>query len=539
MNLLTESWLPVRRRDGSREWIAPDRLSEPDITAFDADRPDFNGALAQFAIGLLQTATSVDSASAWRKCFSTPPDAEALRRWYAPVVEAFEFDGDGARFMQDLSLRPDEGAINDIDALLIESPGEQTQKNNSDHFVKRGQIAALCPHCAVTALLTLQINAPSGGAGHRTGLRGGGPLTTLILAEPHQSLWHHLWLNVRERPVFLAQGGDTAKTEGNFSFPWLSVIATIQREGRETAPIQVHPAHVYWAMPRRIRLDLDTVLAGDCGICGRPSERLIRQYVTKTYGLNYKGAWDHPLSPYYETKEGWLPLHPQPGGFGYRHWLAWVLGLSTDKKRQRPARVVEYFLEHRRRLASGQLRLWAFGYDMANNMKARCWYESTLPLYGLADCEREAQRRVEAYAKDWLSGAETAVFFLRSAVKDAWFSTDRRGDFSAIDATFWSRTEPDFYRHLKNLIEVVREDRDFDATQVRNSWHRLLIRTVVGLFDEEFVGAGPVERQNPHRVATAYQRLGRNLQGPTMRRALGLPLLASTSRDKQPAANAA
>jgi hypothetical protein len=29
-------------------------------------------------------------------------------------------------------------------------------------------------------LFSLQLNAPSGGKGYRTGLRGGGPLTTLI-----------------------------------------------------------------------------------------------------------------------------------------------------------------------------------------------------------------------------------------------------------------------------------------------------------------------------------------------------------------------
>ena len=33
MNLLHEPWLPVRRRDGSREWIAPNRLTDPDIVA--------------------------------------------------------------------------------------------------------------------------------------------------------------------------------------------------------------------------------------------------------------------------------------------------------------------------------------------------------------------------------------------------------------------------------------------------------------------------------------------------------------------------
>jgi CRISPR system Cascade subunit CasA len=181
MNLLHKPWLPVRHRDGSRGWITPDRLSDPDIVAFDAARPDFNGALAQFAIGLLQTTMPMDSPIAWKQLFANPPDAATLSNWFAPVATAFEFDGDGARFMQDFSLKADEGTSNEIGALLIESPGDSTKEKNIDHFVKRDQVGAICPCCAATALLTLQINAPEGGRGYLTGLRGGGPLSTLIV----------------------------------------------------------------------------------------------------------------------------------------------------------------------------------------------------------------------------------------------------------------------------------------------------------------------------------------------------------------------
>ena len=526
MNLLNEPWLPVRHRNGRRSWIAPNQLADPDIVAFDADRADFNGALAQFAVGLLQTSTPVDDPITWRRLFDTPLDAGMLMQWFAPIAAAFEFDGAGGRFMQDFSLRPGDGATCDIGALLIESPGENALKNNSDHFIKRGRIEAMCPHCAAMALLTLQINAPSGGAGHRTGLRGGGPLTTLALCQPPRSLWHDLWLNVRGRSEFLALQGDATKTALHFTFPWLADIGAIQNSGGETAPVQVHPAHVFWATPRRIRLemDADAVAAGSCDLCGRPAEKLIRQYETKNYGFNYKGAWDHVLSPYYETKEGWLPLHPQPGGFGYRHWLPWVMGLSADKKRQRPARVVDYLREHRVRSVKGQLRLWAFGFDM-DNMKARCWYESTLPLYGLTDCGPEAQKQVESEVSAWLAGAEMAAYFLRGAVKDAWFGADARGDFSAIDASFWGATEAVFYRQLKDLIEAVREDGsdESDPLPVREAWHQHLVQACLHLFDGEFVGAGAVERQNPRRLAAAYQQLKRKLDGPKIRQALALP----------------
>lgn len=108
------------------------------------------------------------------------------------LLPAFEFDGAGPRFMQDFALPDGASDSFGISALFIETPGENALRKNKDHFIKRGGITALCPCCAATALLTLQINAPAGGAGHRTGLRGGGPLTTLLLCSPAMSLWHDL-----------------------------------------------------------------------------------------------------------------------------------------------------------------------------------------------------------------------------------------------------------------------------------------------------------------------------------------------------------
>lgn len=132
-----------------------------------------------------------------------------------------------------------------------------------------------------------------------------------------------------------------------------------------------------------------------------------------------------------------------------------------------------------------------------------------------------------------------AAFFLRTAVKDAWFSADARGDFSAIDANFWSRTEPAFYRQLKSLIETARVDADGHDIVVHDAWHQLLIKTAVDLFDADFVGAGPVERQNPRRIAKAFQQLNRSLRGPKIRQSLGLPPDASHSKGSRRAAKRA
>ncbi|MDE9520027.1 type I-E CRISPR-associated protein Cse1/CasA, partial [Xenorhabdus bovienii] len=84
-----------------------------------------------------------------------------------------------------------------ISGLLIEAPGANTLKLNTDHFIKRGQCEVVSPEMAAIALFTLQINAPAGGVGHRVGLRGGGPLTILVQPQTLDTpLWHKLWLNI-------------------------------------------------------------------------------------------------------------------------------------------------------------------------------------------------------------------------------------------------------------------------------------------------------------------------------------------------------
>lgn len=528
MTLVDEPWIPVRRKNGAQDWIAPWRIGEPDIIALDARRPDFNGALVQFLIGLVQTTTPMDSNAEWQQWYNEPPSAETLKGWFAPVASAFQFDGDGARFMQDFSLRTagaKDAEFNDIGSLLIEAPGDNTLKENKDHFIKRGLASGLCPHCAATALFTLQTNAPSGGNGHFTSLRGGGPLTTLMIATPVRSLWHTIWLNVRERAAFLGSCGNADKTEPHFVFPWLADMRAIQAEGGKTAPVQVHPAHVFWGMPRRVRLDQDQTASGRCDACGRESATLLTRYITKAKGFDYKGPWRHPLSPYYESKpEEWLPMHPQPGGLGYKLWLGWVLGMQGDKKKTQPASQVSYALDSRR--LKGQFRLWVFGYDM-DNMKARCWYESAFPLYGLAERNAEGRKRIQSEVAKWIDAADHAAFLLRSAVRSAWFSegAEAKGDWGFIDAAFWSRTEPPFYKLLCDLVEQARdEDDDSSLNPRREHWHKALVNAALLLFDAELVGAAPIERQNPHRVADAHNRLRASLYGDKLKEILGLPV---------------
>ena len=68
-NLIREHWIPVERRSGERESIAPwqitDGLEHSPIVSLAAPRPDFNGALIQFLIGLLQTLSPPEDEDDW------------------------------------------------------------------------------------------------------------------------------------------------------------------------------------------------------------------------------------------------------------------------------------------------------------------------------------------------------------------------------------------------------------------------------------------------------------------------------------------
>jgi len=528
MNLVSDPWIPVRRQSGSTDIIRPAQIVELDNppVALDAPRADFNGALAQFLIGLLQTTWAPKDHREWEDQLLKPPTVATLDEAFCLYASAFEIDGKGPRFMQDFEafenhLSKEEliKAAKPIEWLLIDAPSENTLKNNADHFIKRGRIKALCPRCAITALFTLQLNAPSGGAGHRTSLRGGGPLTTLVALDPEGSelpdtLWHHLWLNILPKTVKLTGNPKLAKPQ--HIFPWLAPTRTSEKGGQETTPEDAHPYQMYWAMPRRIRLDFDDRGEGHCDLCDR-QDRLLRRYYTLNYGINYTGAWRHPLSPYQEREKAEpLPLHPQPGGITYRHWLGLIYAEPNGRKRVTPAIVVRNFLDEKK-TRKEQFRLWVFGYDM-DNMKPRCWYEAVLPLYQVPEPIRED---FAIRVGQLIEASEYVAGLLRSRIKEAWFKRpgDVRGDIGFLVDTFYQHTEADFYALLPGLIKAIPCNRD---GKVLEEWHKTITLAALALFDE-YTASEDIAFADPARVARARNDMFRQLHGPRLRKILTLP----------------
>jgi len=505
MNLLHDQWIGAIRADGGRVKIAPWQMSDPRYLDVAAPRPDFKGALVQFLIGLLQTVCPPETTEDWAEWWEAP-DPETLKARLAGAAEVFELDSKGAAFMQDYALP--EAERTPIAALLIESPGGKTIRDNLDHFVKRGQVNAMCRHCVAAALFTLQTNAPSGGVGHRTGLRGGGPLTTLVVpdtGEGPSNLWQKIWLNIL--PGADADLFRTKNTATSDIFPWTGPTRTSESKGgRETFPDHAHPCQAFWGMPRRIRVDFSEPVSGECDVCGEPADNMVSFYRTKNYGVNYLGAWRHPLSPHAidpKHEKPPLPIHGQKGGVTYRHWLGLVL--ADESGNRQPAAVVSHYIDEKIdfvSMATLEARLWAFGYDM-DNMKARGWCESTMPVYPFPGRIKD---RLQNAAADFVQVADEIGANVRSAVKKAWFSRpgDVKGDLSFIHAAFWQNTEPLFYATLSGLIASLKNTESISDLSSR--WVSGLRREALNLFDQ-WALSGPLEDLDMKRVVKARREL--------------------------------
>ncbi|MEL4473185.1 type I-E CRISPR-associated protein Cse1/CasA [Shewanella algae] len=489
MNLINDAWIPAIRADGSTCQIAPWQLAETDnpVVELAAVRPDFQGALYQFLIGLLQTVVAPQDAEDWSDRYEDAPDAEQLKARFSQLAPAFELFSETvqAAFLQDLGLA--EGEAKEIAGLLIEAPGGKTIKDNLDFFIKGGLIKQLCPACAAQALFTLQTNAPSGGVGHRVGLRGGGPLTTLLRPVGPSSLWQKLWLNVLDTSTGFKPPLEPLSAD---IFPWLGPTRLSDKGSTATFPQDVHALQMYWGMPRRIRLR-PTEMACQCDLCGQNSQIGVTQFITRNYGVNYDGAWMHPLTPYrVDPKKEKIPLSlkGQKGGLGYRHWLG--LTLADSDNGDQAAKVVQDFYEHKTYALSSkqQLQLWCFGYDM-DNMKARCWYEQTMPVLQLAS---EHTTQMQELVQCLVNAARESAKLLRHHVKQAWYRRpqDVSGDISFIDAEFYHSTSVHFYNLLNDCLVAV-QGQSLQRSEIFHVWHQQLQRTLARVFDQFTLNATP------------------------------------------------
>lgn len=405
LNLIEDQWIPVLCTDGTRRVIAPWEMASADILRPDWPRPDLDIACYELLIGLVFLADPPTSNGDWQRRIA--PDPQRMRDRLAPFAPAFNLLGEGPLFLQDQEALA--GPPSPVDMLFIDSAGASTAKNNADLMVHRQRYGRLDLPLAAMALYTFQAHAPSGGAGNRTSMRGGGPMVTLV--DPGDGLWALVWANV------------PCGTPGTLDdLPWMR-RTQVSDNGQQTLPPEgrVFGAEAFFGMPRRLRLAGD-----DTGVTGA---------VQKPWGTNY-ALWKHPLTPHYRAKAGeeWLPRHPRAGRFGYRNWL----GIVAQEVGSETAEQALCLRDWGQR--GGDAAVMVAGWAM-DNMKPR---DFTLSVQPLLDLSEEAETRLMGM----ILAAEAAGVALRGALEPVLAAGEAR---ETEREAFFVATEDRLMAHVQDL----------------------------------------------------------------------------------------
>lgn len=464
MNLITDAWIPVRHADGTRAVIAPHQIADPGIAAPDWPRADLNLACYELLIGLVAMADPPADRRDWRRL----PDPARLQDHLTAFAPAFELLGSGPRFLQD---REDlEGSPSPPDLLFIDSAGGNTARNNADLMVHRDRYTVLAPPLAAMALYAFQQFAPSGGAGNRTSMRGGGPLVTLV--NPGGNLWDLIWANV---PY-----GTPARPE---DLPWMRPTRTSER-GQIVTPEQSHPVEAFFGMPRRLRL---------------VGEEWVTGVIQRPYGTNYS-AWVHPLSPYYRLKPGTelLPRHPATGTLPYRNWEGIVMAAPLGDRAELRHRATSVSGHAARQMGTdAPLRLIAGGWAM-DNMKPKDFLWSELPLLPMAE-------ETASQAAELVGAASSVASELRRALIPVLAEgSGREGEIEA----FWAETEPDFVATLHGLTAV-----NFDWPALAGGFLRVIGHRALHRFERRALPGLAERRMKDAEAIVAAHRHLRGLVG--------------------------
>lgn len=497
--LITERWIPVVDACGKREWMSPADIADVGDVEFAWGRPDLNVATYELLIGLLTVALPVYRRGDWHKRWQNPPSRKELSDALAPLIPWFHLDGDGPRFMQD--LEDFEGAELPPDSLLINAPGANAVRNGTVLFVRDNLHPILSPAAAAIALFALQAFAPGGGAGHRTSLRGGGPLTTLArlpraAGDDQAALWRRLWLNVPEidgRVETRIPEWVNAEDAGRI-LPWCRSTSTSETKGAPPLEIglsEAHPMQALFGMPRRIRLSFaENSEQAPCPITGEVRPVIVTGYRTQNYGINYGTSWRHPLTPYAQragTTER-LPVHPKSSRYGYKDWSPLLYSISRFDEEGAGRGVSLNLSSIASRVRSERVQVSANGYVM-DNMKVLDYLEAQVPWIIMSDEGRQGM--LAALADELVGSADKTATTTRSALNQAFkaLGTDKPASLvlHAIDA-YWIRTEQPFRDSLDRFARLA-DDADENAVlAARNSitaeWTKALRRVALVVFDE-------------------------------------------------------
>ncbi|MFG6572297.1 type I-E CRISPR-associated protein Cse1/CasA [Sulfitobacter sp. 1A13353] len=444
LNLIMDPWIPVVTTDGRRRVIRPHEMIDAEIRAVDWHREDLNIACLEFLVGLSFAALAPEDLEAWEDGLEIEPDD--LEAAFTRLAPAFNLTGEGPLFCQDQSMLSTGNELQ-ADALFLDSAGEKTISDNKDLMVRRNRYDGLTLPEAAMALFTFQTYAAANGVGKRVGLRGGGPMVTLVV--PGENFWEMIWANV---PY-----GRPARLE---DFPWMRETISSSRQattkGKSTAGATVTlplgmdmPVETFFSMPRRVRLTFQ-------------GDRMI-SFREQTYGTNYIGCL-HPLTPNYtdpKTKDI-IPVKVNVTRLGYENWIGTIIPAEQGVGRERAAN----FRSFEERFPGQSASVLIAGWNM-NKATAANFISSQPVLHSLSG-------RNQVLVRGMIKAADIVSSHTYRAIKDA------------MDIPYGMRIQTEFYMRTEVAMNRLCAELSHGKArpEIGAAWLLEMQHSALSIFDE-------------------------------------------------------
>lgn len=280
MNLLKDPWIPVRTDSGTGNFCFltyQQLLCETGKWEVSLPRDDMEIACLQLLICMTQVMFLPEDNTALQTRIANPLSVTEFATSIKPCQDWFDLDHPTQPFMQVRGVEAKEETP--IQKLLIGLP----EGNNHAFFNKTGEVNHLSEPLTAIALFNQASNCPSFGGGFKGSLRGGAPITTLVLGK---NLRETVWRNVLTRPRI--QERQIAMPGFDQDQPnWVTPIREKTIPWNEIGLVR----GLFW-QPARVEL-VKAERPASCDVLGGEAVPGYTGFRCEKFSFTVKGLWPH------------------------------------------------------------------------------------------------------------------------------------------------------------------------------------------------------------------------------------------------------
>ncbi len=331
MNLLTDPWIPVREEGVFRHLRLRELLCSEGDRRLSLPRDDMEMTALQMIVCLVQVIFMPADADELKMHIASPMDEADYDTAVEPFVEWFDLVHPDHPFMQVRGVKAQH--ITGIQKLFVGLP----EGSGHTFFNTASEVTKACASCTAIAIFNQASNSPSFGGGFKEGLRGGTPVTTLVVGD---SLRETIWFNVLNKEYIVTL------------LPWIHDVKDMPvwvqpiESGKDIPVYDIGLLRGLFWQPVHVELDSSYGM-GRCDVCASKELSLYGGFKKEKFRFNVIGIWPHPHSPRYwnvkggDRKERFLSFTTvAPTWTKLNEILVWNV---SDKEGHIPAPVLDHY----------------------------------------------------------------------------------------------------------------------------------------------------------------------------------------------------